>query len=136
MPLNQPGGDIIIVILIILEPGCLVLVVYCPSVFTCTCVLNVGVCVCACVGACVWQPARVPLATSSECESAAACSNMHPELPAPLHFLVSFAHTHRVQVSRREEGNATTRTVHSNVVSHSEALVILLGLKDARSDST
>ncbi|MED6286354.1 hypothetical protein CHARACLAT_005110 [Characodon lateralis] len=41
MPLNQPGGDIII----ILGPGRLVLVVYCTSVFTCTCVLSVCVCV-------------------------------------------------------------------------------------------
>lgn len=43
---------------------------------------------------CVCKAARVALATSSLCESAAACSNMHPELPAPMHFLcLSLSHT-------------------------------------------
>lgn len=43
---------------------------------------------------CVCKAAGVALATSSLCESATACSNMHPELPAPMHFLcLSLSHT-------------------------------------------
>lgn len=77
MPPNQPGGDIII-----LEPGVTVGRTPGAGSLVCKCVY-MYVCCCACV--CV--AARVPLATSSLCESATACSNMHPELPAPMHFL-------------------------------------------------
>lgn len=97
--------------------GRLVLAVWCVSVFTCMC-------------ACVCVAARVPLATSSLCESATACSNMHPELPGPMHFrclslFFSLArartHTHKlwVQVSCREGENSRAGISLINIVSDS-----------------
>lgn len=77
MPPNQPGGD-----MIILEPGVTVARTPGAGSSVCECVY-MYVCFCTCV----YKAAGVALATSSLCESAAACSNMHPELPTPVHFL-------------------------------------------------
>lgn len=90
IPLNQPGGDIII-----LEPGVTAGRTLGAGSLVCECVyMYVCLCTCVCVAA------RVAVATSSLCESATACSNMHPELPAPMHFLChTHSHTHWVQVS-------------------------------------
>lgn len=92
MPPNQPGGDIII-----LEPG--VTVGRTPGAGSL-------VCDCVCVRVCVRGSQGPSGHIISVCESATACSNMHPELPAPIHF-VSLTHTHAhwVQVSCREGEN-------------------------------
>ncbi len=85
MPPNQPGGDIII-----LEPGVTVGRTPGAGSLVCECVYMY-----VCLRTCVCVAARVALATSSLCESATACSNMHPELPAPMHFpCLSHTHTH------------------------------------------
>lgn len=101
MPADQPVGEIFI-----LEPG--VTVGRMPGADS---LVFLHVRVFVCMHVCVCVAARVPLATSSSCESATACSNMHPELPASMRFLCC-SHTFTRAESRYpvEQGKTPDRT--------------------------